>query len=126
MAPWLDARIPVLVGADPTPGDAAPGCAAPDCAVLVETGAEPPPGVPHAVFVPDQAHPAGCACCAARAGAAVALDRLFLLRARGELPLFRRVLAVVASPAGEDSIRSALSDDPVVSARFRLGPVQPS
>lgn len=116
MAPWLDARIPVLVGADPTPGDAGP-----DIVALVEAGAQPPPGVPHAVFSPDQAHAAGCACCAARVGAALALDRLFLLRARGELPLFRRVLAVVASPAGAASINAALSADPVVSARYRAG-----
>jgi hypothetical protein len=125
MAPWLDARIPVLVGADLMPGDAVGDAAAANVA-LVEVGAAPPPSIPHAIFMPDQRHPSGCACCAGRASAALALDRLFLRRARGELPLFRRVLAVVASPAGEASLRAALSDDPIVSVRYRLGSVQPS
>ena len=120
MTPWLDARIPILVGAAPTGGDGA------ECAALVEAGAEPPPGMAHQVFAPDEPHAAGCACCAGRAGAALALDTLFLLRARGELPFFRRVLAVVASPAGEANLKAALSGDPVVSARYRLGAAQPS
>ena len=111
MALWLDARIPVLVGADPAPGDVA----------LVETGASPPPGVPHALFAADAPHPIGCACCVARVGAALALDRLFLLRARGEIPFFGRVAAVLATSAGEASLRAVLAADPVVSARYRLG-----
>ena len=108
---WLDARIPILVGADPAPGDAA----------LIEAGASAPPGVPHALFAADMPHPAGCACCTARVGAALALDRLFLRRARGEVPFFRRVTAVLATAAGEASVRAALASDPVVSARYRLG-----
>ncbi len=111
MPPWLDARIPIFVGADPAPGDAA----------LVETGASPPPGVPYALFEAEVPHPAGCACCAGRAGAALALDRLFLLRARGEVAFFKRVAAVLATAAGEAGVRAALASDPVVSARYRLG-----
>ncbi len=110
MPPWLDARIPIFVGADPAPGDAA----------LVETGASPPPGVPLALFTADVPHPVGCACCAARVGAALALDRLFLRRARGEVTFFHRVTAVLATAAGEASLRAALVSDPVVSARYRL------
>lgn len=120
MTPWLDARIPVLVGADLRPGDAA----------LVEQGAAAPPGVPQAAFAvesrPEDGHLAGCACCAARTGAAVALDRLFLRRARGEVAFFGRVTAVLATAAGEASLRAALDSDPVVSARYRLDPAQPA
>ena len=111
MAPWLDARIPVLVGADLSPDDVA----------LVEAGASPPAGVPYAVFEAAAPHPAGCACCVARVGAALALDRLFLLRARGEVPFFGRVAAVLATAAGEASLRAVLATDPVVAARYRLG-----
>lgn len=114
MAPWLDARIPVLVGADPAPGDAA----------LMEDGAPPPgAGIPSAAFTADgePPHPVGCACCTARSGAALALDRLFLGRARGTLPFFRRVVAVTATAAGEASVRAALAGDPVVAARYRPG-----
>ena len=95
----------------PAPGDAA----------LVETGAASPPGIPLGQFTPDAGHPAGCACCAARQAAALALDRLFLQRARGEIPFFRRVAAVLATERGEASLRAALASDPIVSARFRLG-----
>ena len=111
MAPLLDARIPVLLGTDPSPGDAA----------LVEMDAVPPPGVPHVAFTAASPHAPGCACCAARTGAALALDRLFLLRARGEMPFFRQVAAVLATAAGEASLRATLDEDPVVSARYRLG-----
>ena len=50
-----------------------------------------------------------------RAGVAA----LFLRRARGEIPFFRRVLAVARTPAGRAAILAALTDDPVVSGRFR-------
>ncbi len=112
MALWLDARIPVLMDpAETQAGDA----------LLVEAGSVPPAGVTHAVFVADGPHPAGCACCGARYGAALALDRLFLLRARGEVAFFSRVVARPASEAGAASVRAALASDPVVSARYRLG-----
>ena len=116
MTPWLDARIPVLLGG------AIPG---PDDAALVEIGAASPPGTPPCTalgqFTPDADHPAGCTCCAARQAAALALDRLFLQRARGEVPFFRRVAAVLATERGEASLRAALASDPVVAARYRLG-----
>ena len=95
----------------PAPGDAA----------LVEHGAPPPPGIPHALFSPATDHPVGCTCCAARTGAALALDRLFLRRVHGEVPHFNRIAAVLATAAGETSLRAALAEDPVISARYRLG-----
>ena len=95
----------------PEPGDAA----------LVELGAVSPPGIPQSQFTPDADHPAGCTCCTARQAAALALDHLFLQRARGEVPFFRRVAAVLATERGETSLRAALASDPVVSARYRLG-----
>ena len=112
MALWLDARIPVLM--DPAVMEAGD-------AMLVEAGAAAPAGVPCARFVADGPHPAGCACCVARYGAALALDRLFLLRARGEVAFFRRVVARPSSAAGAASLREALASDPVDSARYRLG-----
>ncbi|MDE2573876.1 MAG: hypothetical protein KGL55_01045, partial [Rhodospirillales bacterium] len=61
----------------------------------------------------------GCACCLPRHGAAAALGALFLARARGEVPFFRRVLAVVRDAA---AVRAALAGDVVTAARFRLDP----
>ncbi len=89
----LDARIPVVFGAQPGPSDA----------VLAV-----PPGTVHA---------AGCGCCIARSPAAAALDRLFLQRVRGEVPWFTRVVLPVPDPAVSDALRT----DPVLSARYRLG-----
>ncbi len=63
-------------------------------------------------------HLAGCACCMSRTAAADALSRLFLRRARGEVPFFRRVLIDV-DEVGKDAVRAALQSDPIVSARFR-------
>ncbi len=93
MPHFVDARIPVLFGVEPTPEDA----------VL-----PPASGTPHA---------AGCACCVARAPGAAGLDRLFLGRVRGELPWFTRVVVTGEDPA----LRSAITRDAVLSARFRLG-----
>ena len=93
MAVFLDARIPVVFGAEPGPQDA--------------------------VFIPEggMAHPAGCACCLARSPDAAALDRLFLRRVRGDVPWFTRIVVAGDDPA----LRDALTTDPVLSARFRLG-----
>jgi len=64
-------------------------------------------------------HPLGCICCAPRGPVAEALGRLFLARARGELPWFRSVVAVTHSAAGADAVRAALAGDVVTAARFR-------
>ena len=96
MALFIDARIPVVFGVAPAAEDA--------------------------VLAPDaswgDSHPVACACCVGRGPAAQALDRLFLGRVRGSIPWFGRV---VVDPVGEAAVRDALADDPVVSARFRLG-----
>ena len=93
MTLFVDARIPVVFGAEPGPQDA--------------------------VFTPvgGLAHPAGCACCIARSPDAAALDLLFLQRVRGEVPWFTRVVV----PGDVPALRDALTADPVLSARFRLG-----
>ena len=90
---WIDARIPVVFGAEPGASDA----------VLAP--------------LPGSVHAAGCGCCAIRSQAAVALDRLFLQRVRGEVPWFTRVVMPFPDPA----VLVALRTDPVLSARYRLG-----
>ena len=108
-----DPRIPVLIGA-PDPGDAA-------TALLVEAEPTASPGRAVAGFVLVPAlHPPGCPCCAPRAPAAQALARLFLARARGDGPVFARVLALPRTEAGAAAIRDALATDLLATARFRL------
>ncbi len=92
MAVFLDARIPVAFGVATREGDVA------------------------FVPAPGALHPAGCACCLARTDDAVALDRLFLARVRGDIPWFRRVAVATEDPR----LRAALATDPVLSARFRV------
>jgi hypothetical protein len=48
------------------------------------------------------------------------LARLFLARARGDGPLFARVLALPRSEGGAAAIRDALASDVLAAARFRL------
>jgi len=107
-----DPRVPVVFG------DLA--AAGPDDGLLIEGEAPAPPGRAVARFAsgPRPWHAAGCACCAPRAVAAAALGRLFLARARGEVPFFRRVVAVVRDP---DAVRAALAADALAAGRFRLG-----
>ncbi len=93
MTRFVDARIPVVFGTRPGERDA----------LLAPTDA-----VPHA---------SGCACCIARSPGAAGLDRLFLDRVRGTIPWFTRVVVASDDPA----LRAAILDDPVLSARFRLG-----
>ncbi len=107
----VDARVPVVLAgfSEIGEGDAA----------LVE--GEPRQVGDREGFVPvPGAHAPGCACCVARGPAAVALDRLFQRRARGEIGFFRRVVAVTATAEGDMEVWSALRNDPVASARFRL------
>ena len=114
MGRLVDARVEVVCGpvAAWRPGDA----------LLVEGEQPVPPGAPVArLQLPARPpHPAGCACCVPRSPAADALSRLFLARARGEMPFFRRVL-VVGSAVAEAAVRQALAQDPVLLARFRDG-----
>lgn len=112
MAWTLDARISVHLGPAGAIGEGD--------AALVEGSAGPPQG--RAEWFQPGPHQAACACCGGRSPAAVALDRLFQRRARGETAFFRRVVAVTMTPAGAEAVRAALRDDPVASARYRLGP----
>ena len=93
MALFIDARIPVVFGAEPGASDAV---------LLADPSWRPE-------------HAPGCACCVARGPAALALHQLFLDRARGAAPWFTRVV-VPEDPEG--LVRAALSD-PVVAGRFR-------
>ena len=106
-----DGRVPIRLG-QPQAGDI----------VLVEDGIGAPPGATLGSFRLAQRtpwHQPGCACCVPRTPVAEALNRLFLARARGEVAWFSAV-AVVASSAGIEVLRAAMTEDRVVAARFRL------
>jgi len=121
MAWNIDARVPVLLAAD---AGAIPAllASAPGAALLVEAPGAGIAGAVHQVsFAPAPAHLVGCACCGGRPAAAVAFDRLFLARVRGECPWFDRVIAWAPSPAGRAAIDAALADDAATAARFRPG-----
>ncbi|MCW3476830.1 hypothetical protein OL599_19875 [Rhodovastum sp. RN2-1] len=105
----MDARVPVVFGAV---GDAGAGDA-----LLIEGDAPAPAGRTAARFAATALHVAGCLCCLPRSAAGAALGALFLARARGEVPFFRRVVAVAADT---DAVRAALADDPLAAGRFRL------
>ncbi len=102
-----DLRIPVVFGdlADAGPQDA----------VLAE--GDLPGAAAH--FVPGSGHAPGCACCVARGEAGRALAWLLHARARGEVPFFTRVVAVVTTDAARADIRSALASDPIASTCFK-------
>jgi hypothetical protein len=117
MAMFVDARIPVLLE-----GPVSPDGADAATALLLEGDAPAPSDRTVVRFdLPRTVHVAGCACCLPRGPVAEALGRLFLARARGEVPFFRRVLARPVSEAGRNALITALADDPLVSGRFRLG-----
>lgn len=101
----LDARIPVILWTD-----AAPPPASADAAILGE-----------AAFDAAPLHPIACTCCTGRSDAALALDRLFQGRARGTLPWFKRVIAIVPNPEAQAAIRAALAEDALTAARYRRG-----
>ncbi|MFC7607682.1 hypothetical protein [Teichococcus aestuarii] len=91
--------------------------------MLAEDGAplpQSPARVERFAAPPATPHPIGCACCQPRNPVAIALDRLFLARTRGEAPWFDAILAVVRTGEGEAAIRAALDSDSVAQARFRL------
>lgn len=111
--PWsIDARVPVRLGAltDAGEGDA----------LLIEGNVDAA-GWPATRFeAVSPGHGPECACCAPRSSAALALNTLFQARARGDLPFFRRVIAVTASPEGDMAVWTALRSDPLIVGRYRL------
>lgn len=128
--PWsLDARIPIVIVADPA-ALAAALTSGPPAAVLLGPAPEgasrpetsPPGAVALARFdLSGPAHAAACACCTGRGPAAAALDRLFQARIRNACPWFERVIALAETPAAEAEIAAALVRDAVTAARFRAG-----
>ena len=120
MAWSLDARIPIVIAADPA-SLASALASGPAAAVLAEAPppALPAPAVALASFDTILAHSTGCGCCGGRPPAAAALDRLFQARVRGACPWFERVVALVETPEAGEAVASALRDDAVTAARFR-------
>jgi hypothetical protein len=105
-----DARIPVIFGQQPEADDM----------VLLEEGLEAPAAGHVQRFTAKMpGHLPGCSCCVARSPAATALAAVFRARATGAAPYFSRLL-VLASPAGRLDISSALAQDALCRARFRL------
>lgn len=91
-------------------------------AALVTDG--PPPGgldLPMERFDAARSHRIGCACCAGRSPAAIALDRLFLARVRGGCAWFDRVGALIGAEPGRRQLADALDADLLTRARFRPG-----
>jgi hypothetical protein len=114
----LDARTPVrLLSADAAPSGAVilaeDGAALPVTPAQVERYAAPP--------LAAGPHPAFCGCCQPRNPVSIALDRLFLARAKGSAPWFSEVVAIAASEAGRVALEAALAGDSVTVARFRRG-----
>jgi G3E family GTPase len=62
----------------------------------------------------------GCLCCTVRGDLVNALRDLFLKRARGEVPPFRRVVVETTGLADPAPVLHTLMNDPLVAARFRL------
>lgn len=122
--PWtLDARIPLVILADPAALPAALSAGGPAALLAEASNAPIPQGLVAAEsFMPAVvAHPAACACCAGRSPAATALDRLFQGRVRGSMPWFDRVVALPSTESGRSEIAAALASDAVTAARFRAG-----
>ena len=115
-----DSRIPVthLPGPEALADWLARGGAA---ALLTDMVAEIAGPVATERFDARPLHRFGCACCAGRSAAAVALDRLFQARARGRSPWFDRVAVLTASPAAQAQVAAALREDALTLARYRDG-----
>ena len=117
----LDARIPVTMVTDDV-GLRAELAAGAATAVLV--AAPPPEHMPEGAvalvsFDCWMSHTATCTCCSGRSSAALALDRLFHARVRGDAPWFSRVVAVADTDETRELVEAALNGDRVVLARFR-------
>lgn len=116
----IDGRVPVGIAMDRPALDRALA-AGPAAAVLAEAGGSRPPPAAVAVgeFVATAPHAMGCACCAGRPPVAVALDRLFQARVRGQCGWFDRVLVLARTPGAREAVAGALVHDALTAARFR-------
>jgi hypothetical protein len=112
MAWSLDTRIPVEIVARLPAATAA-------LAVIHEAGAAVPAGAAIATEFTPLPHAIGCACCGGRPSAAVAFDRVFLARVKGDCAWFDRVVAVAATEVGQSALAAALAEDAATRARFR-------
>lgn len=65
----------------------------------------------------------GCLCCTVRGDLIETMGRLFLRRAKGEIPFFRRLLIETTGLADPAPILHTLMTDPLVAARYRLDSV---
>lgn len=65
----------------------------------------------------------GCLCCAVRGDLVRTLHELFLKRAKGEVPAFRRVIIETTGLADPAPILHTLMLDPLIAAHFRLNAV---
>jgi hypothetical protein len=108
----LDARVPLIIGTMAIAG--------PQDLLLLEGEPWDLDGRAAVFFDVDSGHAPGCGCCGPRGAAGRALARALHGRARGDLPFFRRVVAVVVTQAGRAQVEAAVRDDPVASACFRL------
>ncbi|WP_137124825.1 hypothetical protein [Roseomonas sp. HF4] len=118
----LDARIPVTLLDDAAALPTALAAGRP-AALLAEGEAIAAPGTIAADgFRPVTLHAAGCACCAGRSAAALALDRLFQARVRGRAGWFERVLVLPVTAEGRAEVTQALARDALTAARFRAAP----
>ncbi|MBV9537779.1 MAG: hypothetical protein JOY70_02470 [Acidisphaera sp.] len=108
----MDARLPVLFGALEQAG--------PNDAVLVEAEALPPARFGVAFRPLLAVNLAPCPCCAPRGRLASALAALFAARARGDVPFFDRIVAVLETRAAVGAVQLVLSADPFCASRFRL------
>ena len=121
MAWSIDARIPLVTVSGSAALAAALGGGKP-AAVLAEA---PPPPLPEGAValagfdLSGPAHAPACSCCGGRGPAALALDRLFQARVRGNCPWFERVVALVEAEAARRELDQALAADPVTASRFR-------
>ena len=117
-----DPRLPVLLRARLDPTELAP-----DDVVLLDAGLAHPALPVGAVsrqvaFTPaGAAHGTACACCGGQTALGRVLLRLLVERARGEIPFFRRLVAV-ADMQGRASLLAALRSDPIVGSRYAPAP----
>ena len=65
----------------------------------------------------------GCLCCTVRGDLIETMGRLFLRRAKGEIPAFRRLLIETTGLADPAPILHTLMTDPLVASRYRLDSV---